>query len=377
MVDGKWTTDSDAPRETDHEGNENNVLKPEDMVGDMTTGFINTVGPGSTTAQLAGTVPLEKHGEPDLPGGYPETPATELDKQFRVNPLPAVDGAVNPISIAPGQKIPDAIAAESITKYVHLDKDSYEKSDALPGMAGTTDFTINTVGPGSTTAQLAGEVPLEPKLAAVVIESQAKANVDLEPSGLGEEVLEKAKEEKESLQEIQGTSATSTGAASKVPDETKRERTATKVAKDVATPAVTGTTIDLSDPLSAAVAKEREEQEVGTVFPYIHSEVEQSSAEAGKGPEAATYNDIVEEKKTVETELLDNVQPVEDVDLRAGGVEGPKTPETPARAFATTGDSTPSGSNATPSLSPGDKKKKNRLSSLLNKLKPKSNKDKA
>jgi hypothetical protein len=77
-------------------------------------------------------LPLETPS--DIPGGFPITPANELDKVFGVNPLPASEGAGNPIKLEAGEKIPESITTQSTDKYVKLDKESYEKSDALPGI---------------------------------------------------------------------------------------------------------------------------------------------------------------------------------------------------------------------------------------------------
>jgi hypothetical protein len=105
---------------------------------------MNSVAPDSTTAALAAAVPLEKKGEEStgkdgtagegVPGAFPETPASELNGTFGVHPLPAAPGALNPIKLAPGEKIPEELAAQSTTSNVKLDPESYEKSDTLPGI---------------------------------------------------------------------------------------------------------------------------------------------------------------------------------------------------------------------------------------------------
>lgn len=138
-MDGDWVTDHTAPREFDESGIENNVLAPEQIVSEApaaTIAIMNSAAPESTTAALAANAPLEKRdGTSDLPGTFPETPATELNNEgaFRVNPLPAAAGAVNPISLAPGELIPEHLVGGSTSNHVHLDPESYEKSDTLPG----------------------------------------------------------------------------------------------------------------------------------------------------------------------------------------------------------------------------------------------------
>lgn len=110
--------------------------------------MLSSAAPESTTAALAAGVPLEKKNETetpaadsvvkgegeakssDLPGTFPETPAAEIG----INPLPAAAGAVNPVTLAPGEKIPEGVSAESTTANVKLDPEAYEKSDTLPGI---------------------------------------------------------------------------------------------------------------------------------------------------------------------------------------------------------------------------------------------------
>ncbi|KAK3316680.1 hypothetical protein B0H66DRAFT_604956 [Apodospora peruviana] len=240
VVDGKWTTDHTAPQEKDHEGNENNVLQPENITkteepspaaANMDT--LNTVTPESTTAQLAGAVPLEEKKDIAAgPGAYPETPANELDKQFKVDPLPATEGAVNPVKLEPSEKIPEGLRAAGINDHVTLDKESYEKSDRIPGLEmalppvtnnmipesslpiiGPDEVTINSAAPNSTTAELAGKVPLEPKVPEVVKDSQREAHVDPEASAISEEVREKAEVEEELLQKVPEAPAAAEGTA--------------------------------------------------------------------------------------------------------------------------------------------------------------------
>lgn len=151
-------TDHTAPKEADEGGNENNVLEPAQITTEPTaaTAMLSSAAPESTTAALAAEVPLEKKDaaatetpaadavvgksekdedkkdekSSDLPGTFPVTPAAEVG----INPLPAATGAVNPVTLAPGEAIPEEVSAESTTANVKLDAESYEKSDALPGI---------------------------------------------------------------------------------------------------------------------------------------------------------------------------------------------------------------------------------------------------
>lgn len=108
------------------------------------TNNISSASPHSTTAALAAGVPLEN----SVPGGFPETPATEVadptpqvpreePQQFSVNPLPASDTAENPISLQPGEPVPRDIGTQSLTSNVKLDKESYE--------GGATNFPVGNL----------------------------------------------------------------------------------------------------------------------------------------------------------------------------------------------------------------------------------------
>ncbi|APA12422.1 hypothetical protein sscle_09g071920 [Sclerotinia sclerotiorum 1980 UF-70] len=132
VVDGNWVTDHTAPQENDASGNLNNVLTTDRIVKHTpaTAGIMSGVAPTSTTSELAKNVPLEKEKSPleqngtsALPGAFPETPAAVETGDFSVNPLPAADGAVNPIKLAPGEKVPDSssFTTNTVTSGVYDD----------------------------------------------------------------------------------------------------------------------------------------------------------------------------------------------------------------------------------------------------------------
>lgn len=306
----------------------NNVLTPERIVKltPATVGIMSGVTPTSTTVELAKDVPLEKapleqNGSSDLPGSFPETPGVTEKADFSVNPipaqgqvsitsgvyddpelvaadkeaseqivgvspLPAFPGAVNPIKLAPGEKVPDpnTLTGNTINTAVRTDKESYEKSDfagaldlppvsknmipesSLPIGESTAVPTIQSVGPQSTTSQLAADVPLESsKVPEVVKKSQEEAGFDPEASAVPEEVKEKSAVEKELLSEVPVAPSTSEGTGGAAAEEIS--------AKD--TPEL----------------------------------VKESIAESGQNPEAAAYEEPVLEKAAVEKELLAEVKP--------------------------------------------------------------------
>ncbi|KAL0942263.1 uncharacterized protein CTRU02_200149 [Colletotrichum truncatum] len=236
---------------------------------------MNSVTPDATTAALAKDVPLENEKkknkkknkknkkktatedkvddtekteeetddktEPqatpsDIPGGFPITPANELEKTIGVDPIPAQDVTAEPIKVEAGEPLPPAAKAGDINEHVKLDKEGYEDSSALPGLskeettlpavtsstipesslpvASVADVTINSAAPTSTTAALAAEVPVETKkveVPEVVKESQEKAHVEPEASANPEAVVEKAAVEEELLEKVPTAPSASEG----------------------------------------------------------------------------------------------------------------------------------------------------------------------
>ena len=336
---------------------------------------MNSVSADATTAQLANDVPLEKDvkAQPeteakaedadakpsDLPGSFPETPADELNKSIGINPLPAAAGGLNPIKLAPGEPVPNDIKTADVNSNIKLDAESYEKSDALPGVdskdlsvppvsgtmipesslpIGTGNPHINSVSADSTTAALAAEVPKEPKVPEVVKESQEKAGVDPEASGIADEVKEKEQVEEELKDKVPEAPSTSEGTAGKGTEKSENDKTlletaaATAAGVSAAAIATAVATKDKAIETAAPIAAQNlpdsvkqqlpnsvqetinatgAEKTIETVSPEVPSEVKDSIVEAGKNPEAAANTAAVEDKKAVEAELLKEVKPAE------------------------------------------------------------------
>ena len=340
----------------------------------------SSAAPESTTAALAKDVPLEEPAvketpamtdSSEVPGAFPETPASELNKEIKlINPLPAAPGGVNPVKLAPGEPIPESLRTADINANVKLDPESYEKADAaiaghysatsLPPVsknmipesslpiASGNDFHINSAAPVATTAALAGAVPLEKKAVGsasapgetvtvpdVVKESQKEAGVSPEASGIPEEVREKEQVEEELLQKVPEAPATSEGTTSGTLSATEvvggitaaaaglgaaAYATATS-AKDKAveqgTPALeqaaTSLPLSVKQALPAAVQEKIATTSATGGAPVttdIPAEVKESFQESGSSPEAAANTEAVGEKKAVESELLKTVSPV-------------------------------------------------------------------
>lgn len=343
---------------------------------------------------MAGQQPLESTKRDFMPGEFPETPAANDSQTFSVNPLPATAGAGNPISLAPGEKVPDpstftnntvtsqvrddpslgstdggkdseqafgvspipatggignpvqlapgekvpdpsTITGNTLTSNVKTDAASYEKSDSgapvLPpalspasqreaeggdmfglgpqtsnmipesslsmgGSAplGATDTgpTISSAAPGSSTAQMAGQVPLEERgVPQVVSESEAQAGQGSEAAGNPEAVQEKSAVEQELMEKVPEEPSTS---ESGVPG--KHEgRTAGIAAAGIAAAGaavVGGTAYGMSDK-----AAPQDGESMAT----------RSAEKAGTDPEAATNPEAVQEKSAMEEELKQKV----------------------------------------------------------------------
>lgn len=419
---------------------------------------MNSVSADSTTAQLAKDVPLEKDLKTEtdtkpegLPGSFPETPADELNKPIGISPLPAAAGGLNPIKLAPGEPVPKDLQTADLNSNVKLDPESYEKSDALPGVdtsaldippiggmmipesslpMGNGNPTINSVGANSTTAALAAQVPKEPKVPEIVKESQEKAGVDPEASAIASEVNDKGQVEEELKDKVPEAPSTSEGTAGKGTEKSEGDKTLLETAtaltagvgaaaaaavfatKDKAVEQASQLPDSVKEKLPVSVqdtiASNTKETKIEEVSPEVPAEVKESIAEAGKSPEAAGNTAAVEEKKTVEAELLKEVEPAQAIDdapkveePAKAAEETPKVVEPPAPAKDVPEVSTPpngvngaSGANgagngagpsapttpakstktsdpATPGSSKSDSKKKNRVSGFFGKLKAK------
>ncbi|KAB8079572.1 hypothetical protein BDV29DRAFT_55387 [Aspergillus leporis] len=246
------------------------VPKQSDILGDAA---FSSTAPGSTTADLARHAPLEQRA--NVPGTFPATPGSEVD-QFSVNPIPASSGAGNPIKLKPGEKVPDpsTFNFNTIQSTARTDKAGYEQNASYPLTGGqqskdtnvsavppvsrnmipesslpmgqasqaTSDpVTVQSAGPTSTTAGLAGAVPLESHkkqtyggseapvgdVPEVVRHSISEAHVDPEAAAHKEIVGEKKEMEHELQQKVPvddsaGTPAPTTGATAAVAETAPR-----------------------------------------------------------------------------------------------------------------------------------------------------------
>jgi len=256
------------------------------------------------------------HDDPELKAAdHARGTEPQEEQSFGVAPLPATAGPGNPISLAPGETVPQSsdYTTSSVDSNVKLDRESYEKSDAYPtqtstqqsgstflsygaGMFGVPPvtnnmipesslpmgsdaareadpgYTMQSAAPESTTAALAGAVPKEPRgVPEMVSDSQHGAHVDAEASANPEAVMEKKEMEQELKENVPEAPAYTTQSAA--PESTTAA-------------------------LAGAVPKEPRG------VPDIVSESQHS---AHAGPEASANPEAVMEKKEMEKELMQNV----------------------------------------------------------------------
>ncbi|PKX92019.1 carbohydrate-binding module family 48 protein [Aspergillus novofumigatus IBT 16806] len=258
---------------------------------------ISSAAPESTTAELAKAVPLEQRS--NVPGTFPETPGQEAET-FSVNPIPASGTSGNPISLKPGEKVPDpsTYTRNTVQSTARTDPAGYAQDpsaatlrEGLPALPmgepsqGFSDpgVTIQSAAPTSTTAALAASVPLESQrphgtaedvadeVPKVVRESIAESHRDPEAAANKEAVEEKKEMENELQKRV-----------------TKEESSGTPAPS---------TTAGIGSTQTGGGAPADE----------VPEPVKHSIAEAHKDPEAAANPEAVEEKKEMEDELQKTV----------------------------------------------------------------------
>ncbi|RDL37948.1 uncharacterized protein BP5553_05381 [Venustampulla echinocandica] len=267
--------------------------------------------------------------------------AADTEPTFGVAPLPAFPGAVNPIKLAPGEKVPDpaSLTQNTVTSGVHDDPELVAIEKAAK--AGT----IQSAGPDSTTAQLAAAVPLESsKVPDVVKKSQEEAGFPAEASAVPEEVAEKGAVEKELLSEVPPAKPTSEGAV-KDADKPETISPAEKVAAAAGGAAAAGAAA-----VAAIIAHDTTASSTAKDTPKV---VKESIAESGQSPEAASNEEAVLEKKATEKELLSEIKPETSTGesapviapVLATGSTAKDTPEVVKESIAESGRSPEAASN--------------------------------
>lgn len=311
------------------------------------------------------------HDDPELVAAD-AAKSKDSEQTLGISPLPATGGIGNPIQLRPGETVPESSKftdSNHINSNVKLDKDSYEQSDAAtssipePGAIGAgllggvgllgdkakglipessmpmgkdTPASIadedigphiSSVAPTSTTNQLAGQVPLEPRsrdvdptissvaptstsndLAgavplesrappAIVSASQDQAHADPEASAVPSAVDDKKEMENELQSKVSPAPVTSESGVS-------GQGIVGMAAGGVATAGAmaAGTAYALKEHMFGGDKTSQAAEPTGT--PAMVSD---SQAKAHVGPEASAVPSAVEDKKEMESELQSKV----------------------------------------------------------------------
>ncbi|KAK4946553.1 Cruciform DNA binding protein [Elasticomyces elasticus] len=417
VVNDNWVIDPQAPTEDDGHGNVNNVLHPEqisrkrDVAPETLT--TSSAAPESTTAAMAGGVPLEQRKEAtevepatyptlnkettksSLPGAFPETPANEQEQSFSVNPLPATAENKNPVNLPAGEKVPPSsqFTSNSIYSSITTSEQDYDNSGSstsyiggalaalgLGGLASSSQPsekkenlipesslpmtkdagledagpTIQSAGPTSTTAEMAGQVPLEERREAtiyeddstasavpeVVKESIAEAHVSPEATTSAEAVREKTAVEEELLNKVSSTDADVQATSSVVPEVVQESIAEAHVSPEAATSteAVREKTAMEEELLNKVSSTDADAQATSSVVPEV---VQESVAAANTSPEAAASTEAVREKAQVEQELLTRVPETEEAGEPAPTFAAATSATAPSTTKETTSETLP------------------------------------
>jgi hypothetical protein len=339
----------------------------------------NTIGSQVTTSKEA----YEKDASADFP-----------EKSYGVDPIPASAGIGNPVSVPAGESVEQHknLLARSVDATATTSKEDYEKagSAAMPiGAAGaapaepsnsafsvpdktkdmipesslpmsgelkdTTDTGpfVQSSGPGTTTAALAGQVPLEPKSKAFVKEDETQSKSDPSP-----------------FLQSSGPSTTTAALAGQVPLESNIP-SASGASPFIQSSGAGTTTAALAgqvpmEPKSKATVMDDDDEKPSATLtgpaPDVPEVVKESLSQAHQSPEAAASPEAVEEKKDVERELLQEVKPTDATGDPAPTLAAATSPTAPSAITGTdskplpdpvaSGDISPAGQEANATAPP-------------------------
>jgi hypothetical protein len=289
---------------------------------------------------------------------------------FGVAPLPATLGAGNPIHLAPGEQVPDpsTFTSNTVQSTARTDPTSYAKSDAftalpdlgltpqaerdakggmfgLPPVMGNmipesslpmganakteqdTGVTIQSAAPTSTTAELAGQVPKEPRgVPEIVSESRKEAGFAPEATSNPIAVLEKKEVEQELKDEVPEAPAAA--------DNSYVSQAKSKAGVAAATLAAGATAGAGLFTAAAYSAKDKATEATGlngsatgnqnaSTAEGVPSFVSESQKEARVDPEASANVEAVREKSQVEQELLSEIPKTNETGVSAPAVAVP------------------------------------------------------
>lgn len=285
---------------------------PEALKAASGSPFISSSGPGTTTSNLASQVPLEPKHQPRVVDDEP--PTSQISSS---SPLVSSVG-----SGATTAGLASQVPLES-KRDAQVVGSSGPEAPASLKEAGAVPF-ISSSGPGTTTANLASQVPLEPKYPARVVDHEPPTSSISAASPLIASV---------------GAGATTAALASQVPLEQKRQgqvfdsNDLAGAVPGTATTATQGTGRDAA-PAGIVAEKAALDKELLQKVPEseargapasaakaqtsyyglataVPETVEDSMTKAHASPEAATETSAVAEKSAMERELQERVPVVD------------------------------------------------------------------
>ena len=306
---------------------------------------IQSAGPNSTTAALAGQVPLEPRGTPEVVRDTQK----DVGKSYEERDPVATIQSAGPDSTTAGLA-GDVPLEPREARGLDQERDpnvtiqSAGPGATTAGLAGSVPLeprgapelnqdrdpgvTIQSAGPNATTAGLAGTVPLEPRgVPKVVQDSQKDADFAPEASANPEAVGEKTAVEEELESKVPKEPATSEGIAGQTSDQAG-DKSGGLAASVIAAAAGAGagagaggtgygligksseeTSSLPSRGLPASVQQSINEINQGTpIAPTVPDVVQESIARSNQSPEAAGSQTMVGEKSAMESELLNEVK---------------------------------------------------------------------
>ena len=333
------------------------------------------LAPGETVPSIgdvtADSIYTGVHDDPELVQADQEAKeksGQDAEQTFGVAPIPATSGTGNPVKLEPGEEVPhhSNFTSNTVESTATTDQESYEKGQTIPpsefkptseaekapetGMFGVPPVTntmipesslpmgdskelekdagptIQSSGPQTTTAALAGQVPLEPRGEAhvangvpdMVEESQKEAKFDPEASANPEAVREKSAMEEELEKKVPeepstsengiGAGAAAAGAAGVAGGVGLAAATSYGSANRSVPPEVQRSIDQMNQGPSGPESTAPTGSEATPIAPVVPDTVQESIADSHLAPEATTNKEAVAEKSQVEEELLKTVK---------------------------------------------------------------------
>lgn len=262
-------------------------MNPEQLDTRDTGPFINSAGPGTTTADLASQVPLE-----------PKREAQVVDSMEA--PTTSKEASSTPFITSSGPGTTTADLASQVPLEPKGDAEVLGSSIPRVPRVVTPPPIVSSIGPAATTVGLASQVPFEPKRDATVVDPT------------GPEAPEPLKESSASpFINSSGPGTTTAALASQVPLQPGAE--APEASKEVSgTPFIQSsgpgtTTADLASQVPIEQKRQGQVFDAGDLASAVPGTTHESISQSQTSPEAAASPEVVAEKQALEKELLEKV----------------------------------------------------------------------